>query len=76
MSERRFTAPKSGWYRFGGTRKQAAPDGDTVMFGPDEWVTEPYRFPEVGGHASTDATINDLPPLPASLMQPEAEPER
>jgi len=30
------------------------------------------QYPEVGGHASSDATIADLPPLPAALVQPRA----
>jgi hypothetical protein len=36
-------------------------------------VTDKLR-PEVGGHASTDATIHDLPPLPEALTQP-ADPD-
>lgn len=30
-------------------------------------MSKPY--PEVGGHASGDATIHDLPPLPDALVQ-------
>lgn len=34
------------------------------------------RPPEVGGHASTAATILDLPPPPAWMVQPAPEPGR